>query len=357
LLVNDQQGSPLQWTMPAIEAAGGAANVRLTAVLLMIRDYPSIARTVRHLLAQTAIDRLEVIIVTTPGKEPQVDRAVLARAAACQVVTIPHFDTAAHGWAAGVRRAQAPIAVLCEDHSFPEPQWAESLIAEHTGQWAAVAPMMYNGNPGTSVSWANFLLCFLEWFLPVHAGAVPSGPGHNTCYRRSALGPWEDSLETWFNPERVLHLEMQARGLKILQSQRAATHHVNISRPGSYLAHSFHGGRLFGGSRSAPWSKPKALLYACAFPLVPLVRLRRIFAHLNTPERRRRARLPSALPWIVAGLVSHAVGEAIGYVVGPGDANRKYMSFETERRQHLTFGEQAIFDAPPYPLASRAASD
>jgi hypothetical protein len=310
----------------------------------MLHGFPSIAKTVRHLLAQTAVKDLEVVIVTASGNASEVDLEMLAQAGGWQIVTIPRFDTAAMGWAAGVKRARAPIAVLCEDHSFPEPDWAEALIAEHTQEWAAVAPVMHNGNPGTKVSWANFLLCFLDWYRPGHTGRVPASPGHNTCYRKSALAAYEDSLEDWFNPEAVLHIDMQVRGLKILQSNCAATHHVNISIAGSYLAHSFFGGRLFGASRAALWPTLKSLAYACAFPMVPLIRLKRILMRLNTSQLRKEARLPGALPWIMAGLLCHAAGEAVGYLAGPGGAMRKYMSFETQRRDHIIAPERSILD-------------
>lgn len=329
---------------------------QLSAVLLMMKDFKSIARTVRHLVEQTAVRQLEIVIVTTPDKTSLVNLSTLTTAGAYQVLTIPKLDSAAQGWAEGVRRARSPIAVLCEDHSFPEPDWAESLIAEHGPEWAAIAPAVHNGNPATAVSWANFLLCFLEWYRPERGGAVSSGPGHNTCYRRSSLEPYFDSLDHWFNPERVLHLDMQEKGLRILQSTRAATHHVNISRPGSYLGHSFVGGRLFGGSRAEHWSWPKAIVYACAFPLVPAIRLRRILERLNTPERRSAANFSHTLPWLIAGLFCHAIGEAIGYLAGAGEAMATYMSFETRRREHVVPEEVAILDAPQHSMVSAAPS-
>jgi hypothetical protein len=322
----------------------------------MMWDFRSITRTIHHLLSQTALKDLEIVLVTTPANVHQVDTEILARAGAYQVVTIPRFDTAAQGWAEGVRKARSPIAVLCEDHSFPDPDWAQALIEEHSREWAAVAPVVHNGNPATAVSWANFLLCFLDWHRPRRSGAVESGPGHNTCYHRDTLAPYSKSLDRWFNPERVLHLDFQAKGLKVLQSQRAATRHVNISKPLSYLAHSFCGGRLFGGSRAERWSKVKALAYACAFPLVPAVRLRRILAHLDTPERRKEAQFSRALPWIVAGLFCHALGEATGYLAGTGNAMEKYMSFETRRRDHLVPEEQSLLEAPAHALTASAAA-
>src|SRR5262249_28062408 len=159
-------------------------------------------------------------------------------------------------------------------HSFPEPQWAESLLRAHQQECVAVAPAIENGNPNTTVSWANFLLCFIDWFNPAARGPVESGPGHNTSYKRDALLQFGD-LPRLLVSERLLHFEMIAAGGRILIEPEARTHHVNISRVSSDLGHSFLGGRVFGGSRASNWSKAKALVYAAAFPLVPIVRIRR----------------------------------------------------------------------------------
>lgn len=323
-------------------------NADLSAVLNMVGDFDTIQKTVRRLCSQTIRSRLEIVIVTTPDKTRLVADALLERVGAWQVVTIPEMPTAAAGWAAGIRQARAPLIVMCEDHSFPEPDWAEAILDTHQQDCAAVAPAVRNANPRSLISWANFLLCFLEWFSPDHSGPVPAGPGHNTSYKQSVLLEYKD-LEKWLCSERVLHFDLTTKGQTILLNTRAITHHVNISLPGSYLAQSFLGGRVFGASRAMNWSRIKTAAYALAFPLAPAVRLRRILKTLNSRSKRQESRFFAALPWILAGLACHAIGEAVGYVSGAGDATqRSYMDYEARRAEHVNEQDRWILaDSPP----------
>jgi|RhiMetdeSRZDD1v2_1073273.scaffolds.fasta_scaffold645173_1 hypothetical protein len=319
-------------------------NVDLSAILNMVGDFASIQKTVRHLCSQTIRDRLEIVIITTPDKVPLALNAVLDRAGAWQVVTIPEMPTAAAGWVAGIHQARAPVIVMCEDHSFPELNWAEALLDSHREHCAAVAPVVSNANPRSLISWANFLLCFLDWYSPEqHNGPVPAGPGHNTSYKRSVLLEYKD-LEEWLSSERVLHFDFAAKGRTILLNTRAATNHVNISLPGSYLAQSFLGGRLFGASRAAKWSRMKAVIYALGFPLAAAIRLSRILKVLNRRGKRQESRFFAALPWILAGLVCHALGEALGYLGGVGNVRQRYMDFETRRSEHVNEHDRRILE-------------
>ena len=287
---------------------------------------------------------MEVIVVATSAKAPLVDTGDLESFAAWQVVTIPEMHTGAAGWAAGIPRARSPLVVLCEDHSFPDPEWAAALIAAHRQDYAAVGPVMRNANPETLVSWANFLLCFCEYYSIDRSQAVSSCPGHNTCYRRDVLLDYSD-LENWLTSERVLHLDMEAKGHKLMLDPAAATNHVNMSLPRSYLKHSLLGGRVFGALRASQWSTVQAWLHALAFPLVPPIRLWRLLKLLNTPAKRRESRFWKALPWIMAGLLMHAVGEAVGYITGEGDSVDTYNSFEMYRREHLNAADRAMLSA------------
>lgn len=331
----------------ALAKSSDQVSADLSAILNMVGDFDTIRKTVRRLCAQTIRSQLEIVIVTTPGKAPLVEDALLERLGAWQVVTIPEMPTAASGWVAGILEARAPVIVLCEDHSFPDPGWGEAILDSHRQDCVAVAPAVRNGNPRSLISWANFLLCFLEWFSPDRSGPATAGPGHNTSYKRSVLLEYEH-LEKWLSPERVLHFDFGAKGQTILLNTRAVTHHVNISLPGSYLAQSFLGGRLFGASRAVNWSRMKAAAYALAFPLAPAVRLSRMLKVLNSRDILQESRFFAALPWILAGLFCHALGEAVGYASGPGDSAQRYMSYETRRSEHVNEHDRWILvDSPP----------
>ena len=307
-------------------------------------SYASIRKTIRHLCAQTAKDRLEVVIVTTPGKIQQINSSELAAVGAWQVVTVPEIRVGAEAWAVGIASAKGAVVVLAEDHSYPEPQWAATLLEAHRGNYSAVAPAVCNGNPGSLTSWANFLLCFLDWYAPDQDREILSGPGHNTSYKLADLTSYDGHLARLMNPERLLHMDFARNGRRMFLASQACTHHVNISRFPSYVRQSFHGGRVFGAGRRDGWSFGKRLLYAGAFWLVPPIRLRRIFAALNTPEKRSHSRFWPASPLIMIGLLSHALGEAAGYLWGMGGSLDAYMTFEMFRSDHILRTERHLLN-------------
>ena len=58
--------------------------------------------------------------------------------------------------ATAVVAATAPIVALTENHCFPDPDWAEKLVAAYDGDYAGVAPAIGNANPETTLSWAMY---------------------------------------------------------------------------------------------------------------------------------------------------------------------------------------------------------
>lgn len=310
---------------------------KLSSVLNMARDFASIRRTVAALSRQTARDDIELIIIARRSAVHTIDRAMLQVFAAHQVIEVDTLSSGAYGWAEGFRRAQAPVVVISEDHGYPSPNWAQTLIDAHAADDCfAVCPAIENGNPKTRTSWANFLLSFVEWFEPDQPKLVQSGAGHNTSYKREALlRDYGGALDRWLNPERVLHYDLIARGKKILLDSRASVAHVNLSRPAAFFGVSYAGGRVFGASRAAGWGGPRKLLHALLFWLVPFVRLKRLLAFLDTPQKRRKARFIGTLPMILAGLFCHAFGEAVGYLFGAGNIGEKYVNFELNRLDYV----------------------
>lgn len=317
-------------------------EIKLTAVLNMLDDFRSIRRTIYALSQQTIREQMEVIIVAPRSAAGNVDRAALEGFGAYQVVEVDEMQTGAAGWAAGIRVAQAPLVVMCEDHSFPPPNWAAALIHAHgEGDYFAVSPAVRNGNPDTRTSWANFLLSFLEWYDPEAPKLIDVTAGHNTCYRKDMLlADYGNGLEKWLNPERVMHVDAFTRGRKLLLDSRTYVRHVNISQTSSYMGMSYAGGRVFGAARSLNWGMARRVFYAVLFPVVPVIRLKRLMAALNTSDKRRNARFFPTLPLIVPGLFCHALGEAVGYVFGEGGIAPKYGMYELRRKDYVTARER-----------------
>ncbi|NDJ61439.1 MAG: hypothetical protein GYB67_09955 [Chloroflexi bacterium] len=317
------------------------ANIELSALLQMHRDFISVRKTIDALRAQTAKDRLELVLVMPAGKRDLIPADAFEGLAAVQCVEIEHSFKLEEGWAVGIERATGPLVVLCEDHSYPHPGWAAGLIDAHKRGYPAVSPAIDNANPATAVSWANFMLTFIHWFGITEVAEMEFTAAHNSAYNRTMLlEHYGDSLPYWLAHEHSLSDDMQTRGYRIVVAPDAVTEHVNVSVFNAYLVHSYAGGRIYGTGRAAAWSLATKLVRAVAAPLVPWVRVVRILRMLDTPEKRRKAKVGRSLPMALMGLHFHAFGEVMGYLFGKGRASEIYLPAEIHRAQLVRPNEQ-----------------
>jgi GT2 family glycosyltransferase len=129
----------------------------LSVILPTCDDFSTIRLTVRALSRQTIRDKIELVIVA-PVDDPGVDEKEVAEFARVTIVNGGPLRTSNISRSAGIRAACAPIVVLSEDHSFPDPDWAEALVKAHESGCAVAGPVITNGNPKSLTSWANLLL-------------------------------------------------------------------------------------------------------------------------------------------------------------------------------------------------------
>jgi len=331
---------------PGSRPAGRSASLELSVILVSPDNFATIRRTVSHLRAQTARDRIEVVIAA-PGTGPLgLDPAELSDFGGYQVVEVGPITSTAAAKAAAVHHARAPLVALAEDHCFPEPGWAAALIETHADGWAGVGPVVANANPTGVLSWTAFMMHFGRWAEPQSGCEVEQVPWHNGSFRRDLLLELGDDLRTLMVVEGYLQDALRARGHRMYVTPKARVAHVNISLLRSWVRHGFHGGRLFGAfrARQGGWSRAKRLLYAVGGPLIPVVRFRRLLQEIHRCEREKEL-LPRALPAIVLGLVVHMAGEVTGYVTGAGDAEEHYSHYEMGRYRHLTMEDRRAVGA------------
>src|SRR6478752_5925097 len=110
-------------TVPAPTSSVAALSV----VLVAGGGLTGIARTMRHLRAQTARDRIELIVVAESARTVDCNALGGDVFAACRVVEVGPIEQRGDAAAKGIRAATAPIVAMIEDHSYPEPEWAEAL--------------------------------------------------------------------------------------------------------------------------------------------------------------------------------------------------------------------------------------
>ena len=314
------------------------------SVVLVARDgAASIERTLSCIAAQSARDRLELLVVVPERHAATTEAAVGARFAGARIVKVPRIESAGRANAAGVRAARAPVVAFAEDHCFPEPGWAERLIEAHRGPWAAVGPAVGNANPGSALSWADFIIGYGPWMLPAESREMDFLPGHNGSYKRDVLLAYGERLEELIESETVLHWDLVARGERLYLEAGARTWHTNFSLPGPWLRAHYHNGRLFAGVRAEGMSALRRLAYVLGSPLIPLVRLARTVC-ANARALREHA---VCLPALVAGFVVDSAGQFAGYLLGTGNAVASAARYEFDRFEHVRPEDRPQEDGQP----------
>lgn len=244
-----------------------------------------------------------------------------------------------------ITETSAPIVAFAEDHCFPDPGWAEALIDAHKQGYAAVGPLMRNANPATSLSWAGLFLYYGCCMRPLLSESCVNLPWHNTSYKCHLLLAYGSDLTAMLLVEGFLFDDLRAKGHTLYLQPSAHTYHVNISILSSWIFHAFWGGRLFGAQRAQTnkWPLWKRWMYVAGSPLIPVVRLLR--AARTIQKAGKRDMLMKVLPSMLAGLLPHALGEAVGYAMGLSDTPERYSYYETKRVLHVAKRDREIFTA------------
>lgn len=312
----------------------GVSPPAMSVILVTPDRYQTIARTVSALRAQATANRLELVIVAPDRRALEMPDADRQAFASVSVVAIGDVRRLAVAHAAGVNAATASVVAFAEDHAFPAPGWAEALVAAHSGPWTGVGPAMRNANPESLTSWADFLLGYGRWRVPIRSGAVDHLPGHNSSYKRAALLAFREELAERLQAPALLHDDLVRRGHRLYLEATASVSHVNFATWSVWVRLRFHAGRAFAAARARNWSVGRRMMFVLAAPAVPFVRLARIAG-----ESRRADQPPGFLlniaPVLWVGLVFDALGEVIGYVAGAGHTHDREWEWEFHRERHV----------------------
>lgn len=316
------------------------------SVLLVTPDgYHTIRNTMRFLQQQTVSRQLEVIIIAPSAAQLTLDLAETTMFQRVHVVEVGQITNMAAVKLPGIAQAIAPVVVFAEDHCFPQPEWAEALIRAHQQNWTVVGPMVTNANPGSALSWANYIHDFGRWSPPLSAGPTDSTPWHNSSYKRETLLQYGPDLAGMLSVEGLLHQDLQAQGRKLYLEPKAVVSHLNISRWWSSFKHSVVGGWLLAARRSESWPWFKRLVFAAAFFLIPV---RRFPALLRQVQRIQPPHSYQVLLVLMLNLVLHSIGEGIGYLLGVRQTITWYSDFENRRERFLRTEDLGMVETLQY---------
>ena len=284
-------------------------------------------RSLNALLAQTALDQMEIVVVDMAPS----DKSTLEYAGAAPVkyVRRPDLKLWSEGRYEGLKQAEAPIIASIEDHAYAAPKWAEAVLEAHQGPWAAVGYAFVNANPQTYLSRACLVNDYGPWMHPTGGGSTDFVPGHNISYRRDVLESFGENLKELFALDFSVQAAIRERGLPMYVEPGAIVAHENFTRVrdmiGVHVAYS----RLLAGRRVkvGHWSLVRRLVYAALVPLgspaVAAVRYVRSIA----PRRQMWSPALKAIPLFIVTRMFSSLAESISYLFGSGSAELEVMSY------------------------------
>jgi glycosyltransferase involved in cell wall biosynthesis len=335
-------------TEPRFLNPSAATQPDLSVILVTPDCYETIRKTVTSLRAQTVRERLELVIVCPSKDSLRLIESETDGFASICVIEFGEIRTLAVARVAGIHAASAPLVALGEDHAFPEPGWAEALIAEHRQPWAAVGPAFLNGNPGL-MSWMSLVMDYGRWLEPVTGGITDDVPGHNSAWKRDLLLEYGSALERMMQAPTLMHWDMQAKGHQLYLEPAAQVRHVNITRLHSFILDHFYGAQIFAAARASDWSWLQRLLYVAATPVLTARTLGEWLSHIRRIAPAPKL-LPRAWPLLLLSLAIWSAGEMIGYVLGMGKAEQRTLDYDANRGLHLSHSDRALLKAAINPI-------
>lgn len=296
-----------------------SANAPVMSVVLATDTYDTIRPVIASLEAQTIANQLELVLVSPFPEtfDSAASNLTAFHSVRIEKTQLPFFLGFAR--ADGVRAASAPVVFLVETHAYPDPEFAEKMLAVLSGEWSVAVPGFRNANPETSLSWAGFLSDYGAWTDTLPASETRRHPPYNIAIKKSALLEFGERMGHAINFGDEMYLGLEARGHRAWFDPAARIQHVNLSRFGPWLHERFIAGELIGGYRSARWGWSRRLAYALGSPLIPIIILARVYGGMR--DIRKRHRLPrGTVTAIIAGAIVKAAGELRGYVLGTPEA-------------------------------------
>lgn len=314
---------------------------KLSVIMIFPDGFESRRRALTHLTAQTAREQIELVMVVLPHVRFQPDMELVNRLGSYQMIELADFRFQGQAFAAGVRAAHARWVTYVEEHSFPEPTWAEALIRAQSDSYAAIGSAMGNANPQTLTSWVNLFEEFGPVVAPAASGIATYLGGHHTSYRRDVLLTYGDALANRLDNETALHIDLRAQGHTLYLAGDAVSNHLNVSQVWGYVRQDYLGQRSFAATRASAgkWSLAKRMLYVLASPLIPFVRTRRVIKEMQRAGRAAQL-LPQGLPLLMLATTCGTAGETIGYLFGDSSANAELKAqAELNRARFLAPGD------------------
>lgn len=298
----------------------------LSAVVVFGAQRARAERCLQHLLAQTALDRMEIVIIDIAADTAPVKGT---EQAIVRWRHHPEFQRFGQARAEGLRQSRGLFVAFLEDHTYADPRWAENVIDAFARPVDLVNYAMSTANPERVLCRMFMMAEYGRWLDPARSGYIAISAANNAAYRRAALEPYWNRLDELCESEYTLHREMQATGSRVWLAADAKMAHETWIRfwDGVYANNNMK--RLLAASRatSGKWSTPTRVMWAAGMVVTPFLHIWRLAVSLV----RRPAHWPlfwATMPLMLFMYTCNGWSEAMGYLFGEGDSGVRFRDLE-----------------------------
>ena len=294
--------------------------VSATVVIASKVGEPFVDECLESIKAEVEALGAEAIVVAS-GSEQNAAR-IAHKFPWARVIQVPSTYGVPASRRRGVEEARGEIIAVIEERCLASEGWLQRAVdAMSAGNYGAAGGPIADSDFKRLRDWVVYFCEYNDSIPPVIEGDTYQLNGANAVYRRELLLDHADLLSDgdW---EATLHPALVAEGVKFLSVAEMAVRKRGPFSYGYYLRQRYLFSRAFAGARAENMSALKRAVYLLATPLVPGLVLFRIGSRLWA-KRYRLGRFAMALPLILPALIVLAVGETVGYLLGPGDALSK----------------------------------
>ena len=306
----------------AVKASGGVPQLTVGLIAGELRQRAE--RSLAHILQQTALDRMEVVVVDV---NPDVGTFSGSDHPRVRYLHRPEFRFYCEAQTEIVRQARTPIIAFLEDHCYAEPQWADAVL--RLFEEPKIAAVNYTFTCATDAGYIGQSILVAEyghWMAPHPGGKVKISASTNLAYRRAVLLEHMGADESIFEAEFLIHRLIQQSGQEIHVASGATVAHESWTTLTAACHANGANKRVLAARRAETgrWGFGRRALWALAMALMPGVFIARLGGAIS---RRPRlwARFVASLPVLVAIYGYSACCEGAGYLFGAGSSREEFL--------------------------------
>jgi len=215
----------------------------------------------------------------------------------------------------GISKAKEEIIAFIDADCRAEKNWIEEISMAHDSSYPAIGGVIANANPGSYVGWAAYFCEFSRWMPGTPPGWMGDIAGANMSYKRAVFDRYGSYIEGTYCSDTDFHWRLRKDGNQLRFVPSILVYHNNIDKFGKFFKHEFSHGQFFAQVRvrGKNFSRLRRLIYIIFSPLITLKLFLKV-VFINSMNRVYFTQFLKSLPFLVLGLISWSLGEAVGYL-------------------------------------------